>query len=72
MTDELVPSFLLGQHHMSKKHKAKGGLPSKGWGQTGARIKRKEEVTPGVIKLSIREKKGAEHIFTHPHNFFLG
>jgi hypothetical protein len=57
---------------MSKKHKAKGGLPLKGWGQTGARIKRKEEVTPGVIKLSIREKKGAEHIFTHPHNFFLG
>jgi hypothetical protein len=57
---------------MSKKHKAKGGLPLKGWGQTGARIKRKEEVMPEVIKLSIREKKGAEHIFTHAHDFFLG
>jgi hypothetical protein len=46
MMEELIPSFLLGQHHMNKKHKAKGGLPSKGWDQTGARIERKEETTP--------------------------
>jgi hypothetical protein len=71
MTEEFVPSFPLGQHHMSKKHKAKGGLPLKGWDQPGARIKRKEEAMPGVIKLSIQEKKGAEHLFTHPHDFFL-
>jgi hypothetical protein len=68
----LIPSFSLGQHHMDKKHKAKGSLPSKGWDQTGARMKRKEETTPKVIKLSIRVKKGAEHLTTHPHNFFLG
>jgi hypothetical protein len=54
---------------MDKKHKAKGSLPSKGQDQTGARIKRKEETTPKVIKLSIREKKGAEHLATHPHSF---
>jgi hypothetical protein len=72
MMEELVPSFPLGQHHMSKKHKVKGCLPSKGWDQTGARIKRKEEATPGVIKLSIQEKKGAKHLFTQPHDFFLG
>jgi hypothetical protein len=38
----------------------------------GARIKRKEETTPKVIKLSIREKRGVEHLTTHPHGFFLG
>jgi hypothetical protein len=72
MMEELIPSFPLGQHHMDKKHKAKGGLPLKGWDQTGARIKRKEETTPKVIKSSIREKRGAEHLTTHPHGFFLG
>jgi hypothetical protein len=70
--EELVPSFPLGQHHMDKKRKAKGSPPSKGWDRTGARIKRKEEATPKVIKLSIQEKKGAEHLTTHPHDFFLG
>jgi hypothetical protein len=72
MMEELVPSFPLVHHHMSKKHKAKRGLTSKGWDQTRARMKRKEEATPGVIKLSIQEKKGAKHLFTHPHDFFLG
>jgi hypothetical protein len=72
MMEELVPSFLLGQHHMDKKHKAKEGLPSKGWDQTGARIERKEETMPKVIKSSIREKRGAEHLTTHTHGFFLG
>jgi hypothetical protein len=65
MTEEL-------EHHMSKKHKAKGGLSLKGWDQTGDRIKRKEEAPPGVIKLSIQEKKGVEHLSTHPHDFFIG
>jgi hypothetical protein len=37
----------------------------------GARIKRKEETTPGVIKSSVREKKGAEHLTAHPHGLFL-
>jgi hypothetical protein len=46
MMEELVPSFPLGQHHMDKKHKAKGGLPLKGWDQTRARIERKEETIP--------------------------
>jgi hypothetical protein len=57
---------------MDKKHKAKGGLPSKGWDQTGARIERKEETMPKVTKSSTREKKGAEHLTNHPHSFFLG
>jgi hypothetical protein len=57
---------------MDKKHKAKEGLPSKGWDQMGTRIKRKEETTPKVIKSSIQEKRGAEHLITHPHSFFLG
>jgi hypothetical protein len=34
--------------------------------------RKKEEAMPEVIKLSIREKKGAEHLTTHPHDFFLG
>jgi hypothetical protein len=72
MVEELVASFPLGQHHMNKKHKAKGGLPSKGWDQTGARIERKQETTPKVIKSGIREKRGVEHLITHPHDFFLG
>jgi hypothetical protein len=72
MTDELIPSFPLEQHHMDKKHKAKGGLPLKGWDQTEAKIERKEETTPKVIKSSIREKKGVEHLTTHPHSFFQG
>jgi hypothetical protein len=72
MTEELVPSFPLGQHHMDKKHKAKGGLPLKGRDQTGARIERKEETTPKLIKSSIREKRGVEHLTTHPRGFFLG
>jgi hypothetical protein len=38
----------------------------------GARIERKEETMPKVIKSSIREKKGAKHLTTHPHDFFLG
>jgi hypothetical protein len=57
---------------MDKKHKAKESLLSKGSDRTGARIERKEETTPKVIKLSIREKKGAEHLTTHAHGFFLG
>jgi hypothetical protein len=72
MMEELVPNLPLGHHHMNKRHKAKGGLPSKGWDQTGAKIERKEEAMPRVIKLSIREKKGVEHLTTHPHDFFLG
>jgi hypothetical protein len=72
MTEELVPSFLPGQHHMNKKHKVKGSLPSKGWDRTKARIKRKEETMPKVIKSGIQEKRGAEHLTTHPHDFFLG
>jgi hypothetical protein len=72
ITKELISSFPLGQHRMNKRHKAKGGLPSKGWDQTGARIERKEETMPKVIKVGIREKKGAEHPTTHPHDFFLG
>jgi hypothetical protein len=55
-----------------QKHKDKGGLPSKDWDQTGARIKRKEETTPKEIKSSIPEKKEAEHLTTHPHDSFLG
>jgi hypothetical protein len=51
--EELIPNFLLGQHHMDKKRRAKGSLPSKGWDRTRARIERKEETTPKVIKLSI-------------------
>jgi hypothetical protein len=43
MMEELILSFLLGQHHMNKKHKAKEGLPSKGWDQIGARIKRRRD-----------------------------
>jgi hypothetical protein len=72
MAKELVPSFLLGQHHMNKKHKAKGGLSLKGWDQTRARIEKKKETTPKVIKSGIREKRGAKHLTTHPHDFFLG
>jgi hypothetical protein len=72
MTEELVPSFSLGQHHMNKKHKAKGGLPSKDLDQTGARIERKEENTPKVIKSGIREKREADHLTSHPHDIFLG
>jgi hypothetical protein len=72
MVEELVPSSLLGQRHMNKKHKAKGGLPSKGWDQTGARIERRGETTPKVIKSGIREKRGVEHLTTHPHDFLLG
>jgi hypothetical protein len=72
MTKELVPSFPPGHRHMNKKHKVKGGLPSKGWDQTKARIKRKEEAMPKVIKFGIRKKRGADHLTTHPHDFFLG
>jgi hypothetical protein len=72
MREELAPSFPLGQRHMNKKHKAKGGLPLKGSDQTGARIERKEETTLKVIKLGIQEKRGAEHLTTHLHDFFLG
>jgi hypothetical protein len=72
MAEELVPSFPLEQHHVNKKRKVKRGLPSKGWDQTGARIKKKEETTPKVIKSGIRERRGAEHLTTHPHDFFLG
>jgi hypothetical protein len=57
---------------VDKKHKAKGGLLLKDWDQMGVRVERKEKTTPKVIKLSIREKKGAEHLTTHPHGFFLG
>jgi hypothetical protein len=57
---------------MDKKHKAKGDLPSKGWDQMGAKIERKEETMPKVIKSSIRKKRGAEHLATHLHGFFLG
>jgi hypothetical protein len=57
---------------MNKKHKVKGGLPSKGWDQTEARIERKEGTMPKVIELGIREKRGAEHLTTHPYDFFLG
>jgi hypothetical protein len=38
----------------------------------GARIERKEETTPKIIKSSIQEKRGAEHLTTHPNGFFLG
>jgi hypothetical protein len=38
----------------------------------GARIERKEETMSRVIKSSIREKKGAEHLTAHPHDLFLG
>jgi hypothetical protein len=72
MTEELVPSFSIGQHHVDKKRKAKGGLLLKGWDRTEARIGKKEETTPKVTKLSIQEKKGAEHLTTHPRGFFLG
>jgi hypothetical protein len=57
MAEELVPSSPLGQRHMNKKHKAKGGLPSKGWDQTGARIKRRGETTPKVIKSGIEGRE---------------
>jgi hypothetical protein len=38
----------------------------------GARIERKEETMLRVIKSSVREKKGAEHLTAHPHDLFLG
>jgi hypothetical protein len=38
----------------------------------GARMKREEETAHRVIKLSIREKRGAERLTTHPHDLFLG
>jgi hypothetical protein len=72
MVEELIPSSPLGQHHMNKKHKAKGGLPLKGWDQMGARIKRRGETTPKVIKSGVRERRGVEHLTTHSHDFFLG
>jgi hypothetical protein len=37
-----------------------------------ARIEKKEETTPKVIKSNIREKRGAELLTTHHHDFFLG
>jgi hypothetical protein len=57
---------------MNKKHKAKGDLPLKGWDQMGARIERKEETAPKVIKSNIQEKREAELLTTHHHGFFLG
>jgi hypothetical protein len=51
--EELILSFPLGQHHVDKKHRAKESLLLKGWDRTGARVKRKGETTPKVIKLSI-------------------
>jgi hypothetical protein len=72
MAEELIPGFSLGQHRMYKTRKVKGGPPSKDLDQTSARIERKEETTPRIIKSSIREKKGAERLTTHPHDLFLG
>jgi hypothetical protein len=72
MVEELIPYFLLEQHSMNKTHKVKGGPPSRDYDQTGARMKRKGETTPGVIMSSVREKKGAEHLTVHPHGLFLG
>jgi hypothetical protein len=72
MMEELVSSFLLEQHHVDKKHKAKEGLLLKGWDLTGARVRKKEETTPKVTKLSVHEKKGAKHLTTHPHGSFQG
>jgi hypothetical protein len=41
-------------------------------GPNGSQNREKKETTPKVIKSGIREKRGAEHLTTHPHNFFLG
>jgi hypothetical protein len=51
--EELLPGFLLGQRRMNKIHKVKGGPPSRDWGQTGAKIKKKGETTTGVIKSNV-------------------
>jgi hypothetical protein len=66
MTEELIPSFLLGQHHMNKKHKAKEGLPLKGLDQIGARIERRRDHAQSNQVENPREERNRASYHSSP------